>query len=206
MMKATPVFRIMVIFCCTLGYALISGVNQIKATEDLYQQGLNHWNEKKYRDAVRYFRQVSPDSVMYEKSLNGVQWSLYQQGKDAFEQKRYQTSIYFLNKIDSSNPSYPKAQQLKALAEYYLLFKEYPSTQGLEKRKLFAQLVQLATLSQDPETLEKMTGMILEEIARSNSTNELFSLLKLFQSLLAQSQDTKLLQAGLTHLYGLLRN
>ena len=79
-----------------------------------FEQGMRLFEQKEYTGAVESFRQVPPESALYNRSLAMIRRVPYQRGRDAYEEQRYADASRQFRAVPVSASEYDSCTELPA--------------------------------------------------------------------------------------------
>lgn len=137
-----------------------------------FEQGTRLFEQKDYVSAVEAFRQVPPESALYNRALAMIRRVPYQRGRDAFEEQRYADAVRQFKTVPVSAAEYDSAQQYLRDIEMIRLEQQYREAFGDEKRGLLNELVQQARDSGDEKRLDELLARGRREMLEALPTEQ----------------------------------
>ncbi len=168
------------------------------SSDSNYQAGMSALEDKKYNDAIRYFRRVEPNSPDYANSLKMIESIPFQRAQDAYKEKNYKLAMQELDKVPDNNPNYPRAQKLRAKAAYPLAINDYRSASGnVQKLSALKKVASAAEKSGDTAALRETVSLIGTHLKQARRVRDVRSLVSMLESTLESQTNPEVLNSGL---------
>ena len=103
-----------------------------------FEQGMRLFEQKEYTGAVESFRQVPPESALYNRSLAMIRRVPYQRGRDAYEEQRYADASRQFRAVPISASEYGDAQNYLREIEMIRIEQQYRESRGDRRRELLS--------------------------------------------------------------------
>ncbi|MBF0286717.1 MAG: hypothetical protein HQM14_02785 [SAR324 cluster bacterium] len=198
--------QILFLFCLLLGIAGCSWFNFFGSDEeskesDTYQKGLEAYQKKKYDNAIKHFRSVSPKSPNYSKTLRLIEQIPMQRAEKAVAQKDYNTAMQELDKITEGNSNYSKAQKLKTKVYYESALVNYEKASSSMRIPALEELAKVAVETNNRENILRTIEMIGDELNQSTKAPDISQLITLLHSTVEPTRDSEVIHVGLEHAF-----
>ena len=132
-----------------------------------FEQGMRLFEQKEYTGAVESFRQVPPESALYNRSLAMIRRVPYQRGRDAYEEQRYADASRQFRAVPVSAAEYDSAQNYLREIEMIRIEQQYRDSRGDRRRELLSQLVQKSRENSDAKRLDELLERSRKEMMGS---------------------------------------
>jgi hypothetical protein len=121
-----------------------------------FEEGMREFEQKNYVAAVKFFREVPPESKLYNRALAMVRRVPYQRGVDAYEAQRYADAERQFKAVPAAAGEYEQAQTYLYEIEMLRLEQRYRSADSAEKRELLSELVSRARNTGDDNRVQEL--------------------------------------------------
>ena len=167
-----------------------------------FKSGTEAYETAEFSQATGFFRQVPPESALYNQSVQMILKIPFQRGMQAFEMQDYDRSVREFRKIDKTSQDYEKAQRFLQFAIFAQQQDLYKDLKGEERIKALGIMAEMAVELRDPDILSNSLETIGSELSQSSSASESEELMKMMENMISVTEDPEVRKNTLNQLLG----
>jgi tetratricopeptide (TPR) repeat protein len=182
------------------GWSLLMSAEERAAAA--FQSGTDAYESGEFSQAIGFFRQVPPESALYNQAVQMTLKIPFQKGLQAFEMQDYDRAVREFRKIDKTSPDYEKAQRFLKFAILAQQQEQFQDLEGEERIKALGIMSEMAVEIRDPEVLSGTLELVSAELSQSSSASESEELMNMMGNMISVTEDPLVRRNALHQILG----
>ena len=167
-----------------------------------FKSGTEAYEMAQFNETVGFFRQIPPESALYNQAIQIILKIPFQRGMQAFEMQDYDRAVREFRKIDKTSPDYEKAQRFLQFSMFAMQQDRYQELSGEERIKALGIMAEMAVELKDSDILSESLEIVGSEISNSSSARDTEELMKMMENMITVTNDPTIRKNTLNPLLG----